>query len=203
MLLQLHSLSASPGTQQGAPILRTSPSCPLPRKYFLQIPKELTSSPPVSSSGMNNGLLRKESNLTFSWTSHRHVWCGYCYLPPPQTCFCPNGPHLREWSFLVPHSFSLDIPHVPQITTCCELCLLSISSNHALLLPQLPLSYFRLPRAPPASLLAPVLAPHPPTQLLKWFYIFQVNWFPYNMRLIMLFPCWKFLDGSSLLSKKY
>lgn len=183
---QPHSLPASPGTHQSAPFLRPSPCFPLPRKYFLQIFKELTSSPPVLKQWNEwHGLLWIQLDIS-SWASHWHVWCGYCHLPPPQTCSYPHGPHSREWSSLMLHSFSLDTPHVPQVTVCCELWLLNTSPNLSLFLPPLPPSYFRLPWSPlfitemgsPCQPFASSLAPHLSAQLLKQFYTFQVNWFP-------------------------
>lgn len=51
------------------------------------------------------------------------------------------------------------------------------------------------------AFLPPVLFFYLPTQVLKWFSIFQVNWFPYNMSLLILFPCWKPLNTSPLPSE--
>ena len=105
------------------------------------------------------------------------------------------------------HSFSLDTLHVPQVTIFCELCLFNMSPNHIELLQTFPTSgYHGLPLHYWNGLwllafLPPVLFFYLPTQVLKWFSIFQVNWFPYNMSLLILFPCWKPLNTSPLPSE--
>lgn len=112
----------------------------------------------------------------------------------PLSCFTPFHLTLsmcHKLLYAVSFAYSICLQ---TILFSCLHCLFPTSGYHGL-----PLHYWNGLWL--LAFLPPVLFFYLPTQVLKWFSIFQVNWFPYNMSLLILFPCWKLLNTSPLPSE--